>query len=491
MKLERTGKDKGSIRLTRRSFLQIAPSVVGSAFLAACANRLGIPPTSTVIPTERATSTLFPTDPAEDTLSPEPTSVPTSIPGEFEYDFDSNRPGYIPGELEGAGGTQEIIFNIAESSNGRIHTDILKERGFVPIVAEQAGDGVLGAEMGRISFLPYPAEMLFENTRGELEEISFSEENSLSGVKSYVDSRGIVRSRMVTTLPTPEEGHYISAVSFNPENPGVVYGFKLGQNGQILEQLPLVFGANTEVRTTLVNGGARIYINGWRVLPVNGEFEAQPLTGMAGSAFIELASIPHEQTAPLDQRQVEPLRFRDGEGNLIPYGYFNEYDGNVSSPEFVVRFHARLRGRIPLESLQRQLGVQWQAFLLEIPVEEVNPETRRLEEMGMSQFMLLFVPTDYRNSPVSIYWLQNGMIGSGVTPTSGGITYSELARILGGLPQGTSIIFGEQVHSSQAPQEAIEQEDIIIRAIKEGLPVDIWAAFFSQNDFYLDRAYRP
>jgi hypothetical protein len=490
VKHERVGNVKGKSGLTRRDVIRIGPLALGSVFLAACANRLGIPPTSTVIPTESATSTRFPTDPAEDTPSPEPTSVPTSIPGEFEYDFDSNRPGDIPGELEGAGGTQEVVFSIAESSNGSINTDILKERGFVPIVAEQAGDGVLGAEMGRISFLPYPAEMLFENMRGELEEVSFSEENSLPGVESYVDSRGIVRSRMVTTLPTPEEGHYTSAVGFNPENPGVVYGFRLGQNGQILEQLPLVFDANTEIITTLVNGGARIYIDGERILPVNGEFEAQPRTGLVGAGFIELANIPNEQRAPLDTERVATLRFKDSTGNPLPYGYFNEYDGNTSTPDFVIRFHARLRGRVPLESLQRQPGIQAQAFLLEIPVEEVSPENRRFEETGLSQFMLLFIPTDPRNTPPNIYWLEDRTVTTETYPSYPPLPYAEVARVLGGLPQGASIIIGEQFYSTEL-QGLIDQENAIIAGIKDGLPVDTMAALYENIDFYLDRAYRP
>ena len=473
-------------KIASKTFRAVAGASLVATMVSSCGPIARAEGPGSLTPTEAVATEVFTPTP-EITPTPTVEPNPTVVPGQFEYDFQPDRPDYIPAAIAGAGGTGEIGFNVAESGSGEIPTETIKEEGYVPLVVEE---GVLSAEVGGVTFLPYPERMLYENESGVLEELRFSLEDSGPGYAAYIDSAGVVRQKMLTLIPNPEAGTLVAAVSFNEQDRGTVYVLGLSETGSIVTRVRLVFDPDTEIRTSIVNGGARVYLDGERVLIRDNEFRPAQRVGLVGTAFIELGDIPEELTAPLSPETVSDLRLRDSEGHLIPYGHFNGSEFGLFTPEFVARFHARIRGVVPAELLTRRGTTPIEFFLLEIPVEEVDPETGNLEETGMSQFIIQGIPTHPMTSPFTIYWPPEGTLDSSLMRHASGITGSDMAALLRTLPQGTSIIIGEQIGGPNVTQSLIDGQNRLIKGIIEGLPANESFGLFSPFDFYLNSVFR-
>lgn len=415
-----------------------------------------------------ATAVFTPTPEITPTPAVEPT--PTVVPGQFEYDFQPDQPGYIPAELSGGGGTGEIAFNSAQSAGGEISTEIIKEEGFVPLVVEP---GILSAELGRAVFLPHPQEMVYVNSNGEIEELTFSLEQSGQGFAAYVDANGQVRRRMLTILPNSETGNYVATISFNEENRGVVYAIRVGTEGQILEQIPIVFDENTELQTEIINGGVRTFIDGQRVVVEHGEF-AEISDGIIGGFPISsINEIPPELLAPIEQETLDTLRFRDDAGNPLRYGRIvgREFSWAEDQPERVYDYHLRFLGRLEAPS-EMWWGPDVKYYLAEIPVERLDPETGNLIETGVSQYIVLMIQTSSRSMiNVGVVYLNNGVLSSSDVQRDYDtlIPPAAIERFFDGLPRGASLIFGNQFFWDQWPDSKMQAEREEVAALDEGL----------------------
>ena len=335
----------------------------GIAFVAgACSSFRDATPTT--VSSEAAPATVnapYEMPAPTETLEP----IPTTVPGDFEYDFDPTRPDYIPAKVAGAGGLGEIIFNRSLSGGGEIATDVMKEEGLRPLVFEGS---VLSAESGHAVFLPFPERMSYELSEGVLEELTFSQKDSNVGSAAYVDADGVVRQRMLIQIPTSTEGEYIAGISYNSEDLGTVYLLRLAIDGDILERANLVFPGQTEIQTKLEAGYLRIFINGERVVLQNGEFERfVRQVGVISLGDYYARGITQEMREPLGQDRVRRIYYEDG--TTIPFGYLSQYKeehstglGEVS----IEYFSGIVRGWISAESGDRYQG----SLVVEIPNQE-------------------------------------------------------------------------------------------------------------------------
>ena len=448
-----------SSRLTRRGFLKIVGFGGLGVLLNACSQRLGIPLTATSIPIPEPNSTATTSHSAEILPSPTIEAIPTYVPGEFEYDFNHNMPGYIPAEIEGAGGTGEILFNDAESvPGGEIVTNHIKVAGYSPLAVEGI---TLSTERDRVTYLAYPSEMQWLNERDELEVLTRSPEHSGTGFRAYVDSRGRVRRKMLTQIPSFEglvyenggfspfpEGTWISAVSYNQEDRGNVYALRLDGAGHILQRIPLVFEGEDDIRVIAADGNVYILLNGERVLPSENRLEGTSEIGFTGTYILdEIGGVPEELLASIEPGTLRYPRFTNENGIPLPYG-FNGVKSFSSSayppqnwdrPYVFTEYQMGYRGEIELPSGHRLIGVQ-RFFLFEIPNEVFDPQVGEIVSLGSSQFMVL-TQAEAEVSGVHVPVLGAGEYDLRNLESAGrALDGDELASLLVNLQPGTPII---------------------------------------------------
>jgi len=445
----------------------------GIAFVAgACSSFRDATPTATS--SERvATATInapYEMPAPTETLEP----IPTTVPGDFEYDFDPTRPGYIPAELAGAGGLGEIIFNSSVSGGGEIITDVMKEEGLVPLVAEGA---VLSAESGHAVFLPYPERMSYETPEEVLEELTFSQEDSSIGIAAYVDADGVVRQRMLIQIPTPTEGEYIAGISYNSEDLGTVYLLRLATDGNILERARLVFSADTDISIQQAEGRVRLFINGERVVLQNGEFERfVRQVGVISIRDYYAQGITQEMREPLGQDRVRRIYYEDG--TTIPFGYLSQYKeehstrlGEVS----IEYFSGVVRGWIPEESGDHYRG----SLVVEIP----NPE-------GHSLYLTLFMyapPEGWPDNFIPYWEFSDGNTGTLEGKTIRTRELNEIFQQPGVV--GQQIVFAFQSRAFLPTPEEEERNNTKIAGLFEA--VGEGTIYSDTLDFTLNRLWAP
>ncbi|HJX59399.1 MAG TPA: hypothetical protein VJ481_02485 [Patescibacteria group bacterium] len=465
-------------KIASKTFRVVAGASLVATMVSACARSVetaNIPPETLPIATE-----VFPTS----ELTPVPTEIPSATPeivptiiaAQFEYDFDSERPGYIPAELAETGITGEVVFNEARSAGGTIVTEVAKDEGFVPLAVE---GGILSAEGGSATFLPHPAEMLYENSQGVLQSLRFSQEDSGQGYAAYVDESGIVKLRMLTVLPTPPEGDYMAAVSYDQEDRGVVYALRMGSTGRITERTPIVFAEDGQIQTDLVDGRLRIFIDGQRMLMTEGNFET-PERGLIGYP-IDLGRIP-ELTSPLSPEQTDSMRFVGSDGRALAYGVFNV---ETSDGWGIWELHGIFRGEIPAELFPEEYQAGVDGFLFEIPTERWDAQSGRFVRAGESQFIIINSLRDPTSEPVEVYFLDGNDVGQ--NPPARMISRPEVTETLRGVTPGSSVIIGKQFIYDPTMAGYNDYDSATIPLLEDGVPTVNTYDGITPSTLYLSR----
>ncbi len=163
-------------------------------------------------------------------------------------------------------------------------------------------------------------------------------------------------------------------------------------------------------------------------------------------------TIPEWMFAPISLEESQYLRFTDGMGGLLPYGYIGftrrddagelyiiqEWIGDrpdIMQEEWIVLlFHGRLRGVI---SDRRETSVgDFEYAILEIPIEKIDRVTGERVWTGDSQYDEFYM---YTYATPDIYAVEGKNINEVDIRR---ISVNKLMEVVMSLPVGSSIVFG-------------------------------------------------